>query len=1125
MQQSLIQQPIIKKYNNINSSDNNNLMETEELQPVVNKDLIVEVILKLILDDDTAFPKWVGNNFNQFRLNNVKLISPPEDMVQILKHIPMPFALHGYNEFQNNMNFNFSKNDDDNNNNNNSSSSSNSNEINNELQEGKSEIQNDYVTNDGMNMEVDVIMRDESNEAESAVDKFFSNMDKTTNSSISLCKLADINHRLKRARRISDDKISRQIQIEKDRNELYTKDLNLRKEHIKNYIDGSRETEVYSFVKQLKVGLARIHQELPKHIDVVEQYKALVDEIKSSNNLLAETIDSIRTYYSSILSQRESILKICEFRFEVESYNILTSEQRLMIYKRLETYIDNIYNVIMKDQVEKAISLILEALINNKIKVSSKSNVALNTCIEAVNLWKKYAGDNVNFASKFLTLEKKIKKELKSVSNKATDKSSYPKIDKNTTVVLYFNSNLSEGNHSQYSNRLNDCLDSLMKILKNENSSESNKGLQRTLKVLDTSNVSSSPAWCLYLTHSAQYLSKLFETVELSEKNNNSKFPLVFNTHTFPKIDIPRFDDRSPSSKTLVKTTLRSSDRNKEEKLVPECISEIIDDEESALIFQQLQQIYGDETISKLTVLKEEEENELIGSKRKRTDNSKLYKKSRPSDEKPIEIGNLVTTPYGEGRVLLVTKNKYNDDIGVSIKVKFKWGTGYFNNPDDVTVVEAFKFIEKLTYKQQEELIFQANDLIDKSQDDEGKTLGKIAKLVNQNKLLYNYVVLLIKNGIGVSLIAKALGGISHSLINSWMIGKETPGTSRVEHCLKRWLYYFDVDAIIEKRISVEVDYEDDIEDSERKSNQKEEMVIDLSSELGQNGIDISANGIMFTNMTDTLHINKDDMNMALKSAGIACRAIDIVMTSMNTNVFCCTHPPGHHVSRHGPTSGCFSTGFGLLNNAAIASYYARINWGIEKIAIVDIDANFGNGTSEIFQGDNRTFFGSVHMIYGMNNEGIKSKKSYGFFPASLGCSNEVNENYISIGVQSDKLIKSNNGKSGASDDNIHNLSGPRGFRKAVDKFIVNKMELFKPELLIICSGFNGYHSDPFGGELGLDLDDYEYTAKVLVKSMEKINGVGKSKIISILEGGYDISDGSQGLSNCINAFVKGLRI
>ena len=49
-----------------------------------------------------------------------------------------------------------------------------------------------------------------------------------------------------------------------------------------------------------------------------------------------------------------------------------------------------------------------------------------------------------------------------------------------------------------------------------------------------------------------------------------------------------------------------------------------------------------------------------------------------------------------------------------------------------------------------------------------------------------------------------------------------------------------------------------------------------------------------FTSITDALHINSDDMNMALRAAGAACKAVDIVMSNDNTNVFSCTHPPGN---------------------------------------------------------------------------------------------------------------------------------------------------------------------------------------------------------------------------------------
>lgn len=276
-----------------------------------------------------------------------------------------------------------------------------------------------------------------------------------------------------------------------------------------------------------------------------------------------------------------------------------------------------------------------------------------------------------------------------------------------------------------------------------------------------------------------------------------------------------------------------------------------------------------------------------------------------------------------------------------------------------------------------------------------------------------------------------------------------------------------------------------------------------------------------FSSFTDVLHINVDDINMALQAAGTACKAVDIVMNGTNTNVFTCTHPPGHNVSRFGPSTSCSSTGFGLINNAAIACYYARINWGVERIAIVDIDANFGNGTAEIFEHDDRTFFASVHMIYGNNNDGIRQKKSHGFFPESLGVT-AVRDNYVSIGLQPDKITKSS--KSTDNTESIQSLSGPKGFRRAIDSHIVKNMEAFKPDLLIISAGFNGYRTDALGGELGLGLEDYEYAANVLVNSMEKIQGQHRSKIVSILEGGYDISDESMGLSHCINSFVNALR-
>ena len=190
-------------------------------------------------------------------------------------------------------------------------------------------------------------------------------------------------------------------------------------------------------------------------------------------------------------------------------------------------------------------------------------------------------------------------------------------------------------------------------------------------------------------------------------------------------------------------------------------------------------------------------------------------------------------------------------------------------------------------------------------------------------------------------------------------------------------------------------------------------------------GSAISGNG-----MSDT-YISSNSLKAALCAAGSACRAVDIAMCNDNTNVFACTRPPGHHAGRYGCTSGCLSTGFCMLNNAAMAAIYARVRWGLERVAVVDIDVHFGNGTAELLRNDPNAFFASVHMIYGEDNDGLKSEsnkriksepsstlhnnnneaeetegkvkktrasESLGFYPARMGLT-EVTDTYVSVGV------------------------------------------------------------------------------------------------------------------------------
>jgi len=73
-------------------------------------------------------------------------------------------------------------------------------------------------------------------------------------------------------------------------------------------------------------------------------------------------------------------------------------------------------------------------------------------------------------------------------------------------------------------------------------------------------------------------------------------------------------------------------------------------------------------------------------------------------------------------------------------------------------------------------------------------------------------------------------------------------------------------------------------------------------------------------------------------------------------NGFSLMRPPGHHVGRAGAALGAYTRGFCYLNNIAIA---------VKKLGqntlILDIDGHHGNGTQEIFQGDAKVVYLSLH--------------------------------------------------------------------------------------------------------------------------------------------------------------------
>ncbi len=67
---------------------------------------------------------------------------------------------------------------------------------------------------------------------------------------------------------------------------------------------------------------------------------------------------------------------------------------------------------------------------------------------------------------------------------------------------------------------------------------------------------------------------------------------------------------------------------------------------------------------------------------------------------------------------------------------------------------------------------------------------------------------------------------------------------------------------------------------------------------------------------------------------------------------------------------------------------------------------------------------------------------------------------------------------------------------------LLSKIRAVKPELIIISAGFDAHADDPLAG-LELQADDF-YDLTVMIRQLAE--GVAEGRLVSLLEGGYDLA-------------------
>ena len=226
----------------------------------------------------------------------------------------------------------------------------------------------------------------------------------------------------------------------------------------------------------------------------------------------------------------------------------------------------------------------------------------------------------------------------------------------------------------------------------------------------------------------------------------------------------------------------------------------------------------------------------------------------------------------------------------------------------------------------------------------------------------------------------------------------------------------------------------------------------------------------------DTI-ISPGSKDATLDAVGSIITAIDGVQNKEFKNAFCAVRPPGHHAEKNK------AMGFCIYNNVAVGANYLLEKYKLKKVAIIDFDVHHGNGTQDIFYNNEKVLYISTHQ--------------YPYYPGS--------------GSESEK------GKY----NNIFNIPLPAGttseeFMNAYE-FVLKKIKEFKPEFILFSAGFDAHQDDPLAQFQLLSKDFYKLTKRTLELSKPYCDG----KVVSILEGGYDLEALKKSTEMHVNALLE----
>jgi acetoin utilization deacetylase AcuC-like enzyme len=205
--------------------------------------------------------------------------------------------------------------------------------------------------------------------------------------------------------------------------------------------------------------------------------------------------------------------------------------------------------------------------------------------------------------------------------------------------------------------------------------------------------------------------------------------------------------------------------------------------------------------------------------------------------------------------------------------------------------------------------------------------------------------------------------------------------------------------------------------------------------------------------------------------------ADDIWRRRDSRRAFVIARPPGHHAERDEAMGFCF------FNTIACVAEWLRA--GVERVFVFDFDVHHGNGTQHIFEERDDVFYASMHR--------------FPFYP----------------GTGADFEIGLGRGKGFTKNIPLEGGSGDAVYLHEVEETIVRAIDDYRPDAILLSSGFDAHQRDPLGG---MDVTSQAY-GEITRRIVEAAERHCDGRLLSLMEGGYDL----EGLAASVDEHVRAL--